>query len=116
MVTLPSRMPAAFNATYTPIAAAGTTTQVRHLARLLAAQLVVWVTGAEKSGGADGDYNSSADEINQSNRALLMQLFNGGGEESRDGSAAEAAGTAASGEASARKLAGRVSWSKRPDV
>lgn len=64
MVTLPSRMPAAFDATYTPIAAAGTATQVRHLARLLAAQLVVWVTDAA---GEEG--------VNRENCALLSQLM-----------------------------------------
>ncbi|TGZ67041.1 hypothetical protein CRM22_004997 [Opisthorchis felineus] len=42
MVTLPDQMPAAFQSTYTPIAAAGTSAQIRHLARLLAVQLVVW--------------------------------------------------------------------------
>eukprot|EP00108_Taenia_solium_P005511 TsM_000679700 transcript=TsM_000679700 gene=TsM_000679700 len=64
MVTLPSHMPAAFDATYTPIAAAGTATQVRHLARLLAAQLVVWVTAAA---GEEG--------VNRENRALLVSLM-----------------------------------------
>ncbi|KAL5103713.1 Symplekin [Taenia crassiceps] len=64
MVTLPSHMPAAFDATYTPIAAAGTATQVRHLARLLAAQLVVWATG---TAGEEG--------TNRENRALLGQLM-----------------------------------------
>ncbi|CAL8106018.1 unnamed protein product [Calicophoron daubneyi] len=42
MVTLPDQMPAAFQSTYTPIAAAGTSAQIRHLARMLAVQLVVW--------------------------------------------------------------------------
>ncbi|VDM32213.1 unnamed protein product [Hydatigera taeniaeformis] len=64
MVTLPSRMPAAFDATYTPIAAAGTATQVRHLARLLAAQLVVWATSAV-----------GEERVNRENRALLGQLM-----------------------------------------
>ncbi|CAF0931067.1 unnamed protein product, partial [Didymodactylos carnosus] len=39
MLTLPERMPASFQATYTPIAAAGTPAQIQHLARLLGAQL-----------------------------------------------------------------------------
>ncbi|KAH8854993.1 Symplekin [Schistosoma japonicum] len=42
MVTLPDQMPASFQATYTPIAAAGTSAQIRHLARMLAVQLTVW--------------------------------------------------------------------------
>ena len=36
---LPEQMPASFQATYTPIAAAGTEAQINHLARLLATQL-----------------------------------------------------------------------------
>jgi len=39
-VMLPEVMPAQFQATYTPIAAAGTPIQIKHMARLLAAQLV----------------------------------------------------------------------------
>jgi symplekin len=39
MFLLPERMPASFQATYTPIAAAGTPAQIEHLARLLGAQL-----------------------------------------------------------------------------
>ncbi|XP_014678306.1 PREDICTED: symplekin-like [Priapulus caudatus] len=40
MVTLPDLMPAQFQATYTPIAAAGTEAQIHHVARLLGTQLV----------------------------------------------------------------------------
>lgn len=36
---LPDNMPPQFSATYTPIAAAGTDAQIKHLARLLATQL-----------------------------------------------------------------------------
>lgn len=39
MVMLPDTMPASFQSTYTPISAAGTPAQVRHLARLLAVLL-----------------------------------------------------------------------------
>ena len=39
MVSLPSALPPHFNNTYTPIAAAGTEGQVRHVSRLLATQL-----------------------------------------------------------------------------
>lgn len=39
MLALPDKMPASFQATYTPIAAAGTPSQIEHLARLLGAQL-----------------------------------------------------------------------------
>lgn len=41
MVMLPDTMPAHFQATYTPIAAAGTEGQVGHMARLLATQLTM---------------------------------------------------------------------------
>ncbi|KAA3677209.1 symplekin [Paragonimus westermani] len=44
MVTLPDQMPSTFQSTYTPIAAAGTSAQIRHLARMLAVQLVVWAS------------------------------------------------------------------------
>jgi len=39
-VMLPDTMPAQFQAIYTPIAAAGTQLQIKHMARLLATQLV----------------------------------------------------------------------------
>ena len=38
---LPDTLPAHFQATYTPIAAAGTETQISHMARLLATQLTM---------------------------------------------------------------------------
>ncbi|XP_029637763.2 symplekin [Octopus sinensis] len=41
MVMLPDTLPAHFQATYTPIAAAGTPGQIKHLARLLATQLTM---------------------------------------------------------------------------
>ncbi|KFM76189.1 Symplekin, partial [Stegodyphus mimosarum] len=41
MLSLPETMPAHFQSTYTPIAAAGTEPQIRHLARLLATQLTI---------------------------------------------------------------------------
>lgn len=41
MVMLPDSLPAHFQATYTPIAAAGTPGQIKHLARLLATQLTM---------------------------------------------------------------------------
>ncbi|EFO27641.2 symplekin [Loa loa] len=39
LVTLPDEMPAAFQSSYTPIAAAGTESQIRHLSRMIATQL-----------------------------------------------------------------------------
>lgn len=39
MLGLPERMPANFQETYTPIAAAGGTAQVTHLARLISSQM-----------------------------------------------------------------------------
>lgn len=100
MVTLPSHMPAAFDATYTPIAAAGTATQVRHLARLLAAQLVVWVTGAA---GEEG--------VNRENRALLGQLMADNATEKAEDGGGSGAGNAGGGddeETMGRKAALRV--------
>ncbi|VDP19407.1 unnamed protein product, partial [Schistosoma margrebowiei] len=57
MVTLPDQMPASFHSTYTPIAAAGTSAQIHHLARMLAVQLTVWA-------GEGGQYEV-LDRINQ---------------------------------------------------
>ncbi|KAM3716869.1 Symplekin [Dirofilaria immitis] len=39
LVTLPDEMPATFQSSYTPIAAAGTESQIRHLSRMIATQL-----------------------------------------------------------------------------
>ena len=39
MLGLPGKMPTSFQETYTPIAAAGGTAQVSHLARLIGAQM-----------------------------------------------------------------------------
>ncbi|GAB6020191.1 hypothetical protein CHUAL_014111 [Chamberlinius hualienensis] len=49
MVNLPDVMPPNFQSNYTPIAAAGTTTQIEHMARLLATQ----ITAAEMGPGFD---------------------------------------------------------------
>ena len=38
---LPDSMPAQFQSTYTPIAAAGTDSQIKHISRLLATQLTM---------------------------------------------------------------------------
>lgn len=40
-VMLPEAMPAQFQSTYTPIAAAGTDAQIKHISRLLATQLTM---------------------------------------------------------------------------
>jgi symplekin len=50
---LPDAMPAQFQATYTPIAAAGTQIQIKHMARLLAAQLVAAGFGKDVQQSAD---------------------------------------------------------------
>lgn len=46
-------MPAQFQATYTPIAAAGTQIQIKHMARLLAAQLVAAGFGKDAQQSTD---------------------------------------------------------------
>ncbi|RTG86577.1 symplekin [Schistosoma bovis] len=63
MVTLPDQMPASFHSTYTPIAAAGTSAQIHHLARMLAVQLTVWA-------GEGGQYEV-LDRINQLELLLI---------------------------------------------
>ncbi|VDK78043.1 unnamed protein product [Litomosoides sigmodontis] len=49
LATVPDDMPAAFQSSYTPIAAAGTEDQIRHLSRMIAAQL----TSAELGPGVE---------------------------------------------------------------
>ncbi|KAJ8308619.1 hypothetical protein KUTeg_013493, partial [Tegillarca granosa] len=58
MVMLPDTMPAQFQSTYTPIAAAGTEGQIKHIARLLATQL----TQAGMGKGIAETQRQSADE------------------------------------------------------
>ncbi|CAG0886922.1 unnamed protein product, partial [Darwinula stevensoni] len=61
MLNLPEEMPSLFASTYTPIAAAGTTAQIRHVARLLATQLasVGIRTNREQQGEAPSAPDSS---------------------------------------------------------
>ena len=60
-MNLPEEMPPLFASTYTPIAAAGTTAQIRHVARLLATQLtsVGIRTNREQQGEAPSAPDSS---------------------------------------------------------
>ncbi|CAH8436037.1 unnamed protein product [Heterobilharzia americana] len=69
MVTLPDQMPASFHSTYTPIAAAGTSAQIRHLARMLAVQLNVWAY--------EGSHYEVVDRINQLELLLIPVDENG---------------------------------------
>ncbi|KAL3316530.1 hypothetical protein Ciccas_004822, partial [Cichlidogyrus casuarinus] len=68
MVNLPGQMPAAFNSTYTPIAAAGTVAQVNHLARLLGTQLSVWAS----ENGLKVQKQENEDDHTQLRRDLVM--------------------------------------------
>ncbi|XP_074640461.1 symplekin-like [Tubulanus polymorphus] len=65
MVMLPDTMPDQFQSTYTPIAAAGTDAQIKHLSRLLATQLVTAGLGKgdlqEDSAAKDKDKKSKKD-------------------------------------------------------
>lgn len=73
MLNLPDGMPPHFQSTYTPIAAAGTEPQIRHLARLLATQLTLCGLGKglevrtegdlEKMEGSDEDDDSGTKQI-----------------------------------------------------
>ncbi|KAG8198083.1 hypothetical protein JTE90_020913 [Oedothorax gibbosus] len=60
MLNLPEDMPAHFQSTYTPIAAAGTEPQVRHIARLLATQLVL--AGLGKTAEAKDESEVDSDD------------------------------------------------------
>ncbi|KAK3093871.1 hypothetical protein FSP39_021289 [Pinctada imbricata] len=71
MVMLPDQLPAHFQATYTPIAAAGTEGQIKHMARLLSNQLTAAGMGkgiaeiqqepvGDDDGGASPEYQPSS--------------------------------------------------------
>ncbi|VEL18030.1 unnamed protein product, partial [Protopolystoma xenopodis] len=81
MVVLPDKMPSAFQATYTPIAAAGTQAQIRHLARLLAAQLAFWVSAGQSRTQSRPEPNSTSAAMIASEReeagTMLRQLVLG---------------------------------------
>ncbi|RUS89143.1 hypothetical protein EGW08_003086 [Elysia chlorotica] len=62
MVMLPNNMPALFESTYTPVAAAGTQAQISHIARLLATQLTM---AAIAEGIKDDEQPSSPKQIIQ---------------------------------------------------
>ena len=58
-------MPAQFQATYTPIAAAGTQLQIKHMARLLATQLVA-------AGLGKGDQQPQQQPQQQKKQVVLL--------------------------------------------
>ncbi|XP_046571189.1 symplekin-like [Haliotis rubra] len=89
MVMLPDTAPAQFQATYTPIAAAGTETQIRHIARLLATQLTMagmgkglgelQRTAMEQGISGDGDTSpSSPSNFEPTSPKQLIQTLVGG--------------------------------------
>ena len=71
---LPDTMPPQFSATYTPIAAAGTQAQIKHLARLLATQLTAAGLG---KGAAEVQQNASKEVSSQAMHATPMCLCYG---------------------------------------
>ncbi|KAK3581424.1 hypothetical protein CHS0354_016286 [Potamilus streckersoni] len=85
MVMLPEAMPAHFQATYTPIAAAGTEGQIKHMARLLATQLTMAGMGKgiaeiQRQAAEEADENvdaTPASEAGTSPKQLIQTLVGG---------------------------------------
>ncbi|KAL3875215.1 hypothetical protein ACJMK2_038140 [Sinanodonta woodiana] len=85
MVMLPETMPAHFQATYTPIAAAGTEGQIKHMARLLATQLTMAGMGKgiaeiQRQAAEDADENvdaTPAPDAGTSPKQLIQTLVGG---------------------------------------
>ncbi|CAG2183493.1 unnamed protein product, partial [Oppiella nova] len=63
MLSLPDSMPDHFQASYTPVAAAGTASQIKHLARLLASQLTAAGLGKGVEEMVDKMTNSSKKQL-----------------------------------------------------
>jgi len=69
MVMLPEEMPSQFQSSYTPIAAAGTHAQIKHLARLLSAQL----TAAGLGKGVEEMSSFAQEKANSSNSGKELE-------------------------------------------
>lgn len=87
MVMLPDSMPALFQSTYTPIAAAGTDSQIKHISRLLATQLTMAGMGkgvgelklqAMKKAEQPADGSSPAHDDGGTSPKQLIQTVVGG--------------------------------------
>uniref|UniRef100_A0A665WJP3 Symplekin n=1 Tax=Echeneis naucrates TaxID=173247 RepID=A0A665WJP3_ECHNA len=66
MVYLPDVMPASFQATYTPVESAGTDSQIKHLARLMATQMTAAGIGPAReddAGKEEGNEDSGAKDL-----------------------------------------------------
>lgn len=77
MLNLPDDMPANFQSTYTPIAAAGTEPQVRHIARLLATQLVLAGHGKTVEGEKKEETEHISDEEDDDGSAKQIKTVIG---------------------------------------
>ncbi|GIX99472.1 symplekin [Caerostris darwini] len=75
MLNLPDIMPAHFQNTYTPIAAAGTETQINHLARLLTTQLTV--AGLVKAEAKEEKEHISDDDDDEEEETKQIQTVIG---------------------------------------
>ncbi|VDM95136.1 unnamed protein product [Thelazia callipaeda] len=70
LIALPNEMPAAFKSSYTPIAAAGTENQIRHLSRMLATQF----TNTELGPGVEEVGSGKSQQCNASQAARIEGL------------------------------------------
>ncbi|XP_064599772.1 symplekin-like [Liolophura sinensis] len=87
MVMLPDAMPPHFQATYTPIAAAGTEAQIKHMSRLLATQLTMAGMGsgiaevqrraAESKEDDDGGTSPNLEDSGTSPKQLIQTVVGG---------------------------------------
>lgn len=81
MVYLPDNMPASFQATYTPVESAGTDSQIKHLARLMATQMTSGGLGpgleqckAREEEGKEGEADAAVAESSSKDPIIIRKV------------------------------------------
>ncbi|KAM9440319.1 symplekin isoform 1-T1 [Clarias gariepinus] len=81
MVYLPDNMPASFQATYTPVESAGTDSQIKHLARLMATQMTASGLGpgleqskARDEEGKEGEADAAVAETSSKDPIIIRKV------------------------------------------
>ncbi|XP_023219943.1 symplekin-like [Centruroides sculpturatus] len=79
MLSLPETMPAQFQSSYTPIAVAGTSSQIQHLARLIATQLTAagLGKGVEEMSRVQEEETAMEEEVNTSTSQTIETVVGG---------------------------------------
>ncbi|XP_067136440.1 symplekin [Centruroides vittatus] len=79
MLSLPETMPAQFQSSYTPIAVAGTSSQIQHLARLIATQLTAagLGKGVEEMSRVQEEETAMEEEVNTSASQTIETVVGG---------------------------------------